>query len=157
MTQAMAASRIIIKKQLLAAFVNILKVQTTFTGRVVPVVAQWVKNLTQGLWRCGFHPWPLQWVKDLVLLHTVVTRIWHGCGCGCSLQLQVQFDPWLGTSIHHMCSFKNKNLQGSQDGNYERFLKICLFPNKLQLPNCTITGTSSEFNIVLSRLFLKCK
>ena len=32
----------------------------------VPIVAQRVKNLTLCLWGCGFDPWPVQWVKDLL-------------------------------------------------------------------------------------------
>ena len=61
-----------------------------------------------------------QWVKDLVMLQTVVqvtnmTQIWHCCGCG--QQLQSDLTPSLGTSICHRCGpkkTKNKNKKKQQ-------------------------------------------
>ena len=46
----------------------------------VPIVAQWVKNLTEYPWRCGFNPWThsAAWVDPVLLWSrpAVATLIW---------------------------------------------------------------------------------
>ena len=61
----------------------------------VPVVTQWVKNLTQCHEDEGLIPDLTQWVnKDPALLQadvqvTDVAPIWYCCGCGLGRQLQL--------------------------------------------------------------------
>ena len=69
-----------------------LKSESAFEG--VPVVAQWVTNLTSICKDTGFIPGLAQWVKDLVLLQAVmqvadVAWILRCCGRGIGQQLQL--------------------------------------------------------------------
>ena len=57
-------------------------------------MAQWLTNLTGNHEVAGLTPGPAQWVKDPVLLCTVVefadvVQIPHCCGCGVGWQLQL--------------------------------------------------------------------
>ena len=58
----------------------------------VPIVAEWVKNLTSIHEDVGLIPHLIHWVKDLALMQAVAEvaeagLIWHNCGCGVGKQL----------------------------------------------------------------------
>ena len=43
----------------------------------VLIVSQWVKNLTQCLWGCGFHPWPCCGVSCTCSSDPALLWLWH--------------------------------------------------------------------------------
>ena len=64
----------------------------------IPVVAQWLTNLTRNHGVVGSIPGLVQWVMDLVLLRAVVwvadtAQIPHCCGSGVGRWLRLRFDP----------------------------------------------------------------
>ena len=64
----------------------------------IPIVVQWVNNLTSILEDAGSIPGLTQCVKGLALLQaaahvTDVAQICHCCGCCVGQQLQLLFDP----------------------------------------------------------------
>ena len=63
-------------------------------GKGVPVVAQWVKDLTSIHDDASLIPGLAQWVKDLAWLQAAAqvadaAWIWCCCGCGVGWQLQL--------------------------------------------------------------------
>ena len=64
----------------------------------VPIVAQWLTNLTRNYEVVGLIPGLAHWVKDPPLLWAVVqvadkAQIPSYCGCGVGHRLQLQLDP----------------------------------------------------------------
>ena len=74
-------------KLLLGVPLQFPQLKSSGGGKGVPIMAQWVKNLTSILCLT-------QWVKDPALLGatawvTDVAQIWCFCGCGVNWQLQL--------------------------------------------------------------------
>ena len=62
--------------------------KSTYTG--VPVVAQWLTNLSGNHEAAGSIPGLAQWVEDPAVVYVPdVAWIWHCCSCGCGWQLQL--------------------------------------------------------------------
>ena len=78
-----------------------MKPKVSFSKRV-PILAQWVKNLTSIHDDVDSIPDLVQWIKDPALPPAAaqvadVAGIWHGCGCGAASSCSSNLTPSPGT------------------------------------------------------------